>query len=159
MPRLKAISATGLHDWQREQAGTVLDLRASMDYRRAHVPGARWSIRPHIGRHAAPAVVLVAEEALVARAAAIDLAEAGARQIHWLEGGMPSWTAAGLDVEASPGQPPDAECIDYLFFVHDRHAGNLESARRYLEWESNLVDHLDEQERSVFGSFSAVAGQ
>jgi hypothetical protein len=44
----------------------------------------------------------------------------------------------------------DAECIDYLFFVHDRHDGNKEAARKYLEWETNLVSQLDEQERNTF---------
>jgi hypothetical protein len=37
-----------------------------------------------------------------------------------------------------------------LFFVHDRHDGNLESARRYLEWETGLIAQLDEQEHASF---------
>jgi hypothetical protein len=34
--------------------------------------------------------------------------------------------------------------------VHDRHDGNKEAARKYLEWETNLVSQLDEQERNTF---------
>src|SRR3546814_9850494 len=30
--------------------GQIVDLRGSSDYRKAHVPGARWSIRPRLGR-------------------------------------------------------------------------------------------------------------
>ena len=45
---------------------------------------------------------------------------------------MRRWRDAGLPVEASPGVPSDADCIDYLFFVHDRHDGTKEAARRYL---------------------------
>ncbi|TKR54707.1 hypothetical protein D7I39_14605 [Allopusillimonas ginsengisoli] len=41
-------------------------------------------------------------------------------------------------------------CIDYLFFVHDRHDGNKEAARKYLEWETNLVSQIDDQERNTF---------
>ena len=40
----------------------------------------------------------------------------------------------------------DAECIDYLFFVHDRHDGNKAAARQYLAWETNLVKQIDERE-------------
>lgn len=45
---------------------------------------------------------------------------------------------------------PDARCIDFLFFVHDRHDGNKEAARRYLAWETNLIGQLDEQELATF---------
>jgi hypothetical protein len=46
--------------------------------------------------------------------------------------------------------PSDDQCIDFLFFVHDRHDGNLESAKRYLEWEQGLMAQLDDDERAVF---------
>ena len=46
--------------------------------------------------------------------------------------------------------PPDAECIDYLFFVHDRHAGNREAMKQYLAWETGLLAQLDEQDRASF---------
>ena len=59
-------------------------------------------------------------------------------------GAAPVWRS-----NRRPGTPRDADCIDHLFFVHDRHDGNLEASRRYLEWELGLVDQLDEQERSV----------
>jgi len=46
--------------------------------------------------------------------------------------------------------PPDEQCIDFLFFVHDRHQGNKEAARRYLEWETGLVAQLDASELAAF---------
>jgi hypothetical protein len=58
--------------------------------------------------------------------------------------------AAGLPVAATPELPADGDCIDYLFFVHDRHDGNKEAARRYLAWETGLVAQLDAQERAAF---------
>jgi hypothetical protein len=61
-----------------------------------------------------------------------------------------AWASSGLAVETSPDDPPDAERIDFLFFVHDRHDGNLDAARRYLAWETGLVDQLDEDERASF---------
>ncbi len=34
--------------------------------------------------------------------------------------------------------------------IHDRHDGNLESAKRHLEWEQGLMAQLDDEERAVF---------
>jgi 3-mercaptopyruvate sulfurtransferase SseA len=67
-----------------------------------------------------------------------------------LEGGFEAWRAAGQPVEASPDEPSDARCIDYLFFVHDRHDGNKAAARQYLAWETQLVSQLDERELASF---------
>jgi rhodanese-related sulfurtransferase len=131
---------------------SVLDLRPGMAYRKGHIPGAVWSIRPKIGAMRAPAatIILVADEAGVAALAALDLAEAGAKDIRLLAGGYHAWCEAGLAVEASPDRPTDAECLDFLFFTHDRHDGNAEAARQYLAWETGLLAQLDDQERGVF---------
>lgn len=131
----------------------LLDLRPSMTYRRGHVAGAVWGIRPRLAALAPLGgrdVVIVAESREVADPAALDLAEGGAGRILLVEGGHEALVAAGAPVEASPGRPADGEAIDHLFFVHDRHDGNLEASRRYLEWETGLVGQLDEVERAEF---------
>jgi 3-mercaptopyruvate sulfurtransferase SseA len=94
--------------------------------------------------------VLVSADAEVARLAAIDLIEAGITDIRLLEGGLAAWTRAGYPTESSPADPPDAECVDYLFFVHDRHAGNREAMKQYLAWETGLIAQLDEQDKTLF---------
>lgn len=132
-------------------AATLLDLRPSMTYRAGHLHGARWAIRPRLP--APPTdrpVVLVAAEAGVAQLVALDLAAAGHRDIRLHLGTPAAWRAAGLEVEATPGDPPDADCIDYLFFVHDRHSGNREASRRYLAWELGLIAQLDDQEKAAW---------
>jgi rhodanese-related sulfurtransferase len=140
---------------QRLRDGSVrlIDLRPSMTYRREHIAGAVWSIRPRIGAAvldpAAP-VALVADEPGVAALAALDLAEADVREVQLLEGGHEAARAAGLPVVPSPGLPNDADCIDFLFFTHGRHEGNADAARQYLAWEIALVDQLDAQERASF---------
>ena len=133
--------------------GAILDLRPGMSYRKVHAAGSVWSIRPRL-RALSLAVdrplYLMADEPGLARAAALDLREAGVRDVALVEGGFPAWQAAGLDVAASPDRPADADCIDYLFFTHERHSGNAAAARQYLAWETNLVNQLDEQERASF---------
>jgi rhodanese-related sulfurtransferase len=137
----------------------LLDLRPSMSYRTEHIDGAIWSIRPRLAAAVAnrgQTVVLVADEPAVAALAAIDLAEAGVGEVRLLAGGHAAARAADLAVVATPDSPADADCIDFLFFTHDRHSGNAEAARQYLAWELGLVAQLDAQERNVF-SLSGAA--
>ena len=86
----------------------------------------------------------------VARLAASEQFPAGIKNVKLLDGGLTAWTNAGYATEASPEVPSDAECIDYLFFVHDRHGGNREAMKQYLAWETGLVAQLDEHERRSF---------
>jgi rhodanese-related sulfurtransferase len=132
-----------------------------MSYRAGHIAGATWTIRPRIAADAGGAgdaaaattitktIVLVADESAIAALAAIDLTAAGARDIRILAGGYEAWRSAGLPVESSLDRPPDADCIDFLFFTHGRHS-NADAARQYLAWETGLLDQLDGQERGAF---------
>lgn len=150
LPVLPAIDAAGL---AKLRTATLVDLRPSMAYRAGHLRGATWAIRPRLDRVAAPAgtpLVLIAAEDGIARLAALDLAARGIVATHWHAGTPAEWRAAGLEVEASPQSPADADCIDFLFFVHDRHAGNREAARQYLAWELGLVAQLDPQDRAAW---------
>ncbi|RYF83601.1 MAG: sulfurtransferase [Comamonadaceae bacterium] len=150
---LAGIEAAELHALMQREAVQVWDLRASKSFRAAHLPGSCWSIRPRL---AAPLqagekpVVLVADDAALAAWAVDSEWPQGREKPQLLKGGLAAWQAAGLPVDASPETPDDAQCIDYLFFVHDRHDGNKEAARRYLAWETGLVAQLDAQERAAF---------
>jgi rhodanese-related sulfurtransferase len=153
LPRLPAISSDELRCGLDAGTCIVLDLGPSMSFRKAHIPGSRWSMRSRLAgaaREAGKTAVLVADDADVARLAATDLLESGTRDVRLLDGGIAAWIRAGLPTDASPADPPDAECIDYLFFVHDRHGGNREAMRQYLAWETGLVAQLDPQERATF---------
>ncbi|CAN7715092.1 rhodanese-like domain-containing protein [Variovorax sp. LjRoot290] len=134
----------------------VFDLRPSMAYRQRHARGATWSIRPRLmadvqaatrGDRQRPVLLLAAEE-IVARLAAQDLWEAGWHHLSWAP--ALAAKAAGWPQDASPGSPTDAEAIDYLFFVHDRHEGNLDAARRYLAWETGLIAQCAPEDLAAF---------
>ena len=162
LPEIEAVSAAELAAMIASGSATVVDLRASMDYRKAHIPGSLWSIRPQlhdVAKRLRGRVVLVANEPGMAQLAAYDLARAGISEIALLAGGFAAWQALGQPTETTTGIPSDSECIDYLFFVHDRHDGNKEAARQYLAWETNLVELLDVRERSAFrlGTHDAAA--
>jgi len=153
LPTLPRIGATELKSMIENGTCTAFDVGPSMSYRKAHVPGSRWTIRTRIARDAVGArmpVVLIAEDAGVARLAATELLDAGVRDLCLFEGGAAGWIGAGYAAASSPDTPADRECIDYLFFVHDRHAGNREAMKQYLAWETGLMAQLGEQDKSVF---------
>jgi rhodanese-related sulfurtransferase len=131
----------------------AFDLRPAMTLRQGHIAQAKWSIRPRIAAAAERGInttVLVADEPGVAALAALDLVEAGITDIRLLAGGLADWRAAGLPILVTPDHPADADCIDFLFFVHSRHEGDAAAARQYLAWETGLLDQLDAQERGTF---------
>ncbi|MFZ3238716.1 MAG: hypothetical protein WA184_25545 [Stellaceae bacterium] len=74
----------------------------------------------------------------MARLAAVDLAELAAAEIATVPGGSRTWQASGLPLVASPKDSRDAERVDYLFWNHDRRAGNPAAMRAYLRWETEL---------------------
>jgi rhodanese-related sulfurtransferase len=153
LPSLPSLSVAQLKHALGAGRCTVLDLGASVNFRRAHIPGSRWSTRVRLAldaRNANDSIVLVSEDANAARLAAVELLESGIKDAKLLEGGLAAWTRAGYPTESSPADPPDAECIDYLFFVHDRHAGNREAMKQYLAWETGLIAQLDEQDKAAF---------
>ena len=135
------------------EATHCLDVRPSTTYRRAHLKGFEWTIRPAFNRLPAlkdARVVLIADDIAVAQLAASELSDAGVSQVQINMDTADAWQAAGLEVVATANTPSDQDSIDYLFFVHDRHDGNRAAAMRYLEWEINLLNQIDEQERQAY---------
>ncbi|MEM1046009.1 MAG: rhodanese-like domain-containing protein [Pseudomonadota bacterium] len=152
LPTVPEMSVESLKQAMSAGAPHILDLRSGMTHRAGHVAGARWCLRPQISNVAAEPdhpVVLLSDDAGKAALFAQDLAERGVTDISRLAGNIEAWRAGGLSLATSE-TPSDAACIDYLFFTHDRHAGNRAAAERYIEWELGLVDQLDTQERAVF---------
>ncbi len=152
-PGLNAIAPESLANALEREATQVIDVRSSMAFRDGHIEGADWSIRPKLplaSTDTAKTVTLVAENLLVAELAADEITATGAQVAGLLGGDPDDWRAAGLNIVATPDQPPSEDCIDHLFFTAERHKGNVEDARRYLAWETALVGQLDDQERGVF---------
>jgi rhodanese-related sulfurtransferase len=153
LPALRPISVQEAAEGRRKGAVQMVDVRPGMTYRQGHATGAIWAIRPRMAAariDPARIVAITAESPDLAALVAIDLAGAGAHDVRIMVGGYPAWRDAGLPIEVSSDRPADADCIDFLFFTHDRHDGNAEAARQYLAWETGLLGQLDAQERGVF---------
>lgn len=131
----------------------IIDVSNGLDYRAGHINGAIWATRSRLDRlniDDPTDIVLVGQSA--------TLIAGVLNEFKSLTGKTPrdvilcapdECHAAGIDVIETADTPTEEECIDYLFFVHDRHDGNLDAARRYLEWETGLLEQLDDQEKGV----------
>jgi hypothetical protein len=81
-----------------------------------------------------------------------DVREAGVAQVVWLDArdDLASLRKARFPINENGALPGDAERIDYLFFVHDRHDGNRAAAEQYLAWETALIGQCRHGELSAF---------
>jgi len=143
---LPLITPQALADALKDDAVALMDLRPSMSYRKGHIAGSRWSIRSLLAAELAGEqrpVVLLADDPKLAAFAALELPEHQRKQTRLLDG---DWRAAGLALDEEGNTPPDEQCIDFLFFTHDRHSGNKDAARQYLAWEIGLLAQMSEEE-------------
>ena len=134
---------------------TILDLRSIVSFRRGHIEGAVWTIRPlleTLNLSSDATVVLVATDDNIATLAAQRLSELGVSSVRRLRGDPDAWRAIGLEIVITDDKPLDAEIENLLFYVHQRNAPNSSkaAANAYLNWEIGLVDQLDAEERESF---------
>ena len=130
----------------------LLDTRTSSAFQQGHYAGSVWVNRSSLAsqvRTITPkqALAIVASSPEHAELVAAPLREAGFEVAGWLPFSLNQTTLKGV---SSVAELPRHERIDYLFFVHDRHQGNLKAAEQYLAWEIGLVKQLDPQERASF---------
>lgn len=156
-PVLRSTRRVSAHEvWQVHQSNPsarIVDLRTSMQYRQKHVAQAIWSIRSVVSEHIpdnASTVILLGAHYSRLCWIAHDLERRGVSDIYLCDEPLAALERAGFETVTTPNSPPDDQCIDYLFFVHDRHDGNKAAARQYLEWETNLIAQLDDAERNAF---------
>lgn len=151
-----ALSPLPLCDLKTALAPTTLclDVRPGMQFRKGHLPGVLWVNRSLLETQLANVdvccpIVIIGDEGRSACLAA-DLAVLGISPPSRLPPDTAAWEDASVILEHTPHYPDDDSCIDFLFFVHDRHDGNLEASRRYLAWETGLLAQLDSEERKTF---------
>jgi rhodanese-related sulfurtransferase len=130
----------------------LVDTSRSQNYRRGHAHGSIWITRSRVTNfdcRSDDTIIVTGQEKSLILGVVRDFLELGFTDLFWFEGSPEIWSRAGFEIEQTPDCPKDQECIDFLFFVHDRHEGNLDAARHYLEWETGLLAQLDDQERGI----------
>jgi rhodanese-related sulfurtransferase len=146
LPDVLRIGVAEAAHWLNDGAACIA-IMPSAEYRKAHPEDAAWAIRPRLDRLPAnilqaTRIAVFADDDAVGALAAADLSEIAKRPVALVDGGTEAWRAAARLFAASPDEPPDAERIDYIFWNHDRHAGNQEAMRAYLRWETELPGEI-----------------
>lgn len=150
------IQPDNLADFLRQNSSVnIFDASPSMAFREASLVGAQWTVRPTLLEQVKAlakdeTILLLGRSYDQIVLLAQDLARSGYKSIAICVIDDAFLAAASPDLVEKEPYLSDSECIDFLFFVHDRHDGNKEAAKRYLEWEVNLIGQLDQQERNTF---------
>ena len=158
LPRLgegiARLSPATAKEWL-EQGASAISVASSASYRQSHAAGAIWSNRSRLG--ILPATTLQSKKLVVFAdnpqegvLAALDLQQRTGNQAVLVEGDLAAWREAGLPVESTPDLPADQHRVDHLFWLHDRHTGNADSSRAYLNWELSLPAAIGSPEKAGF---------
>ena len=129
---------------------------SSAAYRKGHPAGAEWVNRARLDAvidtlREKQAAVVFGDDDTLASLVAIDLRErVPDAQIECVRGGVAAWRAADLPVDATPQHPADEARIDYLFWAHDRHEGNVAAITKYLQWEEQLPAQIGDAARAGY---------
>ncbi|MDB6052357.1 MAG: rhodanese domain protein/cystathionine beta-lyase [Pseudomonas sp.] len=161
-PGLATIDVQSLADALKDATVALIDLRPSMVFRKAQIEGSRWSIRSQLVEAVSEEfrpLVLIADDPAVAQWASLELNAVQRGQLRLLQGGIKAWQRAGLPLLENPANPADEQCIDFLFFTHDRHSGNKDAARQYLAWEVGLLGQMTASEISSLTPLSGKQAQ
>ncbi|KVN91631.1 sulfurtransferase [Burkholderia ubonensis] len=150
-PGVAEVSPATLAGWLREAAPdeiAIVDVTASANYAKRHIPGAWFAVRAQL-RDALAAIpaarryVFTCGSSLLARFAAADaraLLPASA-QIVVLAGGTAAWIDAGLSVEAGDTRLASPR-IDRYRRPYEGTDNAAAAMQAYLDWEFGLVEQL-----------------
>ncbi|MGQ4274645.1 rhodanese-like domain-containing protein [Terrihabitans sp. B22-R8] len=139
---VNSVTAAEAQSWLAED-GQIVSASPSGEFRKGHPASAVWAIRPRIDGlpetvRKAPKILVVGSDPALAALLAVELGEAATGEVRVLSGGDAAWRAAGLPWTEADTEPADHARIDFLTWNHDRHQGNLEASRAYLDWEGDL---------------------
>jgi len=141
-PREQYIDCAGLAALIARNDATVVDLSASRDYLKAHIPGAWFAIRSRLERALAKiplqgTLVLTCEDGVLAGRAAVEARVLVDRPVRALAGGNAAWLAAGHALTAADARMAD-EAVDAWLKPYERPHDKAAAMRDYLSWEVDL---------------------
>jgi len=124
---------------------TIIDLSASPNYRRGHIPGAWFAIRSRLDRAFAriplhSEIVLTSEDGVLAGLAVPEARALTTRPVHWIEGGNAAWAAAGFPL-ATDVKMAD-EPLDVWLKPYERSGDTAAAMNAYLAWEVDLLERI-----------------
>jgi rhodanese-related sulfurtransferase len=140
--RARLVDAQALERMLRDSSTLVLDVGASLEFESAHVPGAKWISRgwielklPQKFPDRTQPIVVTCPDGKQSIFAARALAEIGYTDVAVLDGGLRSYSIAGLLIDHGLGICL-APTNDVVLSPSIR--GTKEDMQRYLDWELKL---------------------
>lgn len=139
----------------------IVDTRNSMDYIKLHFKNSLWLNRTHLFNQSdlvknilnhskSSAILLIGDKQSKNRLLAQDLENLGFNSLYLCQVEPAFFEKTTHAVSKDATMLSNEDCIDYLFFVHDRHQGNKAAAIQYLKWETDLISQIDDHERNTF---------
>ena len=145
-PEVHSVTPARLADWLATGEAVVIDVTASANHVKRHVPGAWFALRSQLPellpRLGAPRrLVLTCGSSLLARFAAQDIEALTTSEVWVLEGGTAAWVAAGLPVESGDTRLLSRR-IDRYRRPYEGTDNAAAAMQAYLDWEFGLVEQL-----------------
>src|SRR5262245_46047626 len=124
---------------------TVIDLAASPQYGKGHIPGAWFAIRSRLKQaldkiSARGSLVLTSEDGALASLAVADAAAVTTQEVRCLTGGTVAWQAAGHALSQEPRMADDT--IDVWLKPYERGGDTRGAMNEYLSWEIDLIERI-----------------
>ena len=135
----------------------VIDIATSREYRNGHIPGAWFAVRSRFAKNLikipkCTSVVITSDDGLLAQMAAREAAAYLNVPVSVLDGGTSAWKAAGFPI--LEGFEKLSDDIDDVYWrPHEGIANEATSMREYLDWETGLVDQVEQDGTAHFKSF------
>jgi rhodanese-related sulfurtransferase len=153
VPEVRSVSPAALSAWLSHGEAAVIDVTASANYVKRHIPGAWFAIRAQLAQALkvippARRYVLTCGSSPLARFAAADLQRLTSAEVFVLEGGTAAWIEAGLPVEQGESRlsVPRTDRYRRPYEGTDNAAAAMQA---YLDWEFGLIAQL-ERDRTHF---------
>ncbi|CAN5744596.1 rhodanese-related sulfurtransferase [soil metagenome] len=152
-PDVATVSPATLADWLARGDALVIDVTASANYVKHHIPGAWFAVRAQLpqalpralaGSPDTRRIVFTCGTSQLARFAANDVASSeavGAREVHVLDGGTTAWIAQGLPLAHGETRLASPR-IDRYRRPYEGTDNAAAAMQAYLDWEYGLVDQL-----------------
>jgi rhodanese-related sulfurtransferase len=156
----KAVTAAELDALIKSQSTEVIDVDASLKYRKGRIPGAWYALRSRLPAclerfPAGARMVFTSSNGVLARYAAQDALALGF-DAQYLKGGTAAWNHDGFKTEPCSGDD-DPKFLtateDVWYRPYDRASGVEQAMQQYLTWEVNLLAQL---ERETYVSFTTA---
>ena len=143
---VRSVTPDTLADWLASGDVAVVDVTASANYVKRHVPGAWFAIRSKLPdalfRLGAPRrIVLTCGSSLLARFAASDIEPLTTSEVWVLEGGTAAWVAAGQPIESGESRLL-SQRTDRYRRPYEGTDNATAAMQAYLDWEFGLVEQL-----------------